>query len=226
MAHHWMRIAGVVFLAVVGISPFSIGSGRYALIHAQKATSISKAEAPSPRSVLGFMPGDDRTIADWGQITDYFARLDKASDRVLVQTIGQSTLQRPIIAAFISARENLLALNKYKEIQRKLADPRTIQGELERDHLISDGRVVVAISCSIHSTEIVASQMSMQLAFELASTQNPEIREILQNTILDPDSFAESGWYRYCGKLVPQNSWNTFRGEKPAGALPSLRGAR
>src|SRR4030088_2293971 len=27
---------------------------------------------PSPRSVFGFNPGDDRTIVDWKQITDYF----------------------------------------------------------------------------------------------------------------------------------------------------------
>jgi len=61
---------------------------------------------PSPLSVFGFNPGDDRTIADWKQITNYFARLDQASDRVTVQTIGQSTLGRPLIAAFISAPEN------------------------------------------------------------------------------------------------------------------------
>ncbi|MDX6557944.1 MAG: hypothetical protein QOF72_993, partial [Blastocatellia bacterium] len=47
---------------------------------------------PSPRSVFGFNPGDDRTIVDWKQIADYFARLDRASDRVQVQTFGQSTL--------------------------------------------------------------------------------------------------------------------------------------
>src|SRR6185295_15814694 len=75
---------------------------------------------PSPKSVLGFTPGDDRTVADWSQITNYFARLDQASDRVLVQTLGQSTLKRPLIVAFISARENILALQKYKDIQRRL----------------------------------------------------------------------------------------------------------
>src|SRR5262245_25526639 len=71
----------------------------------------------SPKAVLGFSPGDDRTIADWKQITDYFSRLDRASDRVLVQTLGQSTLKRPLIVAYISARENILALQKYKDIQ-------------------------------------------------------------------------------------------------------------
>ncbi len=218
MAYHWLRLlCVVVFLSVVSAGAVSPGSGTV-LIYAQKsATGASRVGPPSPRSVLGFMPGDDRTIADWRQITDYFSRLDKASDRVLVQTIGQSTLQRPIIAVFISARENLLALNKYRDIQRKLADPRTIKTELERDRLVNDGKVVVAISCSIHSTEVVASQMSMQLAFELASTQNAELREILQNTILilipspNPDGIdIVANWYRktlgtpYDGKNPPE----------------------
>src|SRR5215510_4032815 len=121
------------------------------------------ASVPSPKSVLGFEPGDDRTIADWGQITNYFNVLGKASDRVVVTTLGQSTLKKPMIVAFISARENILALDKYKEIQQQLADPRRVATPVQRDRLIANGKTVVAISCSIHSTEIVASQMSMQL---------------------------------------------------------------
>jgi hypothetical protein len=158
---------------------------------------------PSPKSVLGFTPGDDRTIAGWSQITDYFERLDRASDRVLVQTLGHSTLKRPVIVVIISARENILALSKYKEIQQQLADPRTVTQDLQRDRLLANGKTVVAISCSIHSTEIVASQMSMQLAYELAAAQDAETREILQNTILllipspNPDGIdIVANWYR------------------------------
>src|SRR6266550_3612350 len=182
-----------------------------------RARVSNLAAVPSPRSVLGFTPGDDRTVADWNQITDYFARLDKASDRILVQTLGQSTLKRPLIVALISARENILALQKYKEIQRQLADPRTLTGEVQRNRLIANGKVVVAISCSIHSTEIVASQMSMQLAYELATAQDADSREILQNTILllipspNPDGVdIVANWYRktlstpYEGKEPPE----------------------
>ena len=179
------------------------------LIASLSATSRAQRSAPqspgipSPKSVLGFTPGDDRTIAGWSQITDYFERLDRASDRVLVQTLGQSTLKRPLIVAFISARENILALPKYKDIQQQLADPRKVTEDIQRDRLFANGKTVVAISCSIHSTEIVASQMSMQLAYELATAQDAETREILQNTILllipspNPDGIdIVANWYR------------------------------
>jgi len=152
---------------------------------AQKRARVpSLSVVPSPAQVLGFTPGDERTIADWRQITDYFERLDKASDRITVQKIGETTLKRPIIVAIISAKENILSLDRYREIQRRLSDPRLVKNDQERDRLIADGKVVVTISCSIHSTEIVASQMSMQLAYELATAQDASTREILQNTIL------------------------------------------
>jgi len=198
-------VALMVLLAACSVTSF-----------AQRSAS-QPAVIPSPKSVLGFTPGDDRTIAGWSQITDYFERLDRASDRVLVQTLGQSTLKRPLIVAFISARENILALPKYKEIQQQLADPRKITSNLQRDRLLANGKVVVTISCSIHSTEIVASQMSMQLAYELATAQDPDTRAILQNTILllipspNPDGIdIVANWYRktlgtaYEGKEPPE----------------------
>src|SRR5256885_1088426 len=152
--------------------------------NAQRRAAQSTPSIPSPRSVFGFNPGDDRTIADWKQITDYLVRLDKASDRVAVQTIGTSTLGRTMIAAFISAPENIRSLEKYKAIQTRLADPRNVVTNAERDQLVRDGKTVVVISCSIHSTEIVASQMEMQLAYNLASASDPDTLSILRNTIL------------------------------------------
>jgi hypothetical protein len=184
---------------------------------AQQTPSRADNSVPSPRSYLGFNPGDDRTIADWRQITGYFARLDQLSARVSVRTLGETTLHRPFIVVFISAPENIRELQKYQEIQRKLADPRLVRDDAERDALLRDGKTVVAISCSIHSTEIVASQMSMQLAYDLASAQDVETREILQNTILmlipsaNPDGIdIVANWYRktlntpYEGKEPPE----------------------
>jgi len=172
----------------------------------QKRTEPVINAIPSPRSVLGFNPGDDRTVADWKQITEYFARLDKASERVQVQVIGQSTLGRTMIAAFISAPENIRSLEKYKDIQARLADPRLNPADGRVDfsgQLVRNGKTVVVISCSIHSTEIVASQMSMQLAYNLASANDDDTLSILRNTILilipspNPDGVdIVANWYR------------------------------
>ncbi|HVS21699.1 MAG TPA: M14 family metallopeptidase, partial [Pyrinomonadaceae bacterium] len=92
---------------------------------------------------------------------------------------------------------------KYKAIQTRLADPRKVVGDAERDQLVRDGKTVVVISCSIHSTEIVASQMSMQLAYNLASANDDDTLAILHNVILilipspNPDGVdIVANWYR------------------------------
>jgi len=168
-----------------------------------RAQGGPQGRVPAPRELLGFTPGDDRKIADWSQIVDYFGRLNARHERVRVQTLGTSTLGRPIIAAFISSPENIRELDRYREIQRRLADPRLVGSEAERERLLREGKTVVVVSCSIHSTEIVASQMSMQLAYELASAEDEETREILDNTILilipspNPDGIdIVADWYR------------------------------
>jgi hypothetical protein len=161
------------------------------------------AQVPSPKSVLGFQPTDDRTIADWEQIRDYFGKLDRASDRVAVREIGKTTLGKPMIVAFISSADNIKNLERYRQMSAKLADPRTVKDPAELERLLKDGKTIVSISCSIHSNEIVASQMSMNLAYEMATANDPETKEILENTILllipssNPDGVQMvADWYR------------------------------
>ncbi|MBK9164112.1 MAG: hypothetical protein IPM21_09380 [Acidobacteria bacterium] len=164
------------------------------------------AQVPTPKSVLGFHPTDDRTIADWTQIRNYFAKLDAASPRVRVQEFGKTTLGRPMIVAFISSEENIRELGRYRDISRKLADPRTIvpNGIIDEESLyLREGKTIVSISCSIHSNEIVASQMSMNLAYEMAAATDEATKEILKNTILllipssNPDGIdIVADWYR------------------------------
>ncbi len=164
------------------------------------------AQPPSPRSVLGFTPADDRTIADWTQIRDYFTKLDAGSGKVKVEEFGKTTLGRPMIVAFISSEENIKNLAQYKEMNQKLADPRRIpEGGIydELGMILQNGKTIVSISASIHSNEIVGSQMSMNLAYELATADDAETKEILDNTILllipssNPDGIdIVANWYR------------------------------
>ena len=157
----------------------------------------------APEKVLGFHPTDDKTIADWSQIVDYFQKLDASSDKVKVREIGKTTLGKPLIVAFVSSAENIKNLENYKQINQKLANPNLLKDSAESKNLIAQGKTIVSISCSIHSTEIVASQMSMNLAYELATANDDDTKEILDNTILllipspNPDGIdIVADWYR------------------------------
>src|SRR5262245_24394099 len=100
---------------------------------------------PTPASILGFEPGADRKLPTWKQVTDYFTALDKASPRVSVRTLGKTTLGRPFTVAFISDSSTLANLERYRQIQRKLMDPR-LQAAGERQRLLDGGKYVVRLT--------------------------------------------------------------------------------
>ncbi len=141
------------------------------------------AELQSPKDFLGFEVGADRKLADMNQIIEYFMLLGEESPRILVREVGQTTLGNPFIVAVITSEENHEQLDKFREIQQKLADPRVLD-PVEAEKLISQGRSVVMVNCSIHATEIGASQMSLQLAYDLAVAKDKETQEILDNVVL------------------------------------------
>jgi hypothetical protein len=164
----------------------------------------SSSRVPAPEDVLGFRPGDDRKLASWNQTIDYFRRLDGASDRVRFEELGKSTMGAPFVMATISAPENLARLEEYKQIQQRLADPRALGANPEREAaaLISRGKTIVLITCGIHSTEVGSYLSSMLIAHRLASSSEPAVLEILRTTIillvpsLNPDGVdIVKNWY-------------------------------
>jgi len=138
---------------------------------------------PSPEDFLGFSVGQDFKLANWSRILSYFDKLSSLSPKVKVLDLGKSTLDRRFIMAVITSSSNMAKLDEIKDIQKKLHDPR-LTSPGKNEELIKKGKAIVLISCSIHSTEIAASQMSLELAYKLATEENPEIRRILDEAVL------------------------------------------
>src|SRR5438132_5815468 len=169
--HISLTLAAILFIAL------SIQSD--AILRRTVALAQNKT-IPAPADVLGFTPGDDRKLASWAKVVEYFQKLAGASDRVKFEEIGKSTMGAPFVYATISSPENLKRLDEFKDIQRQLADPRILADgiadydtrnrlqaenpELVRQDwarsdrkafdLIKRGKTVVAITCGIHSTEV------------------------------------------------------------------------
>lgn len=165
--------------------------------------AVLAQKIPEPKDVLGFTPGDDRKLASWNQILEYFQKLEDTSPRVRFEAIGKTTMDKPFVYATISTPENLKNLEKYKQINAKLADPRLIKSnEKIAQDLIKQGKTIVLITCGIHSTEVGSTLSSMLIAHRLATSNEPEIQKILQNTIillvpsLNPDGVdIVKNWY-------------------------------
>ena len=83
--------------------------------------TFAQTKIPAPNDTLGFTPGDDRKLASWAKIVEYFQKLDAASDRVMFQEIGKTTEGKPFVFATISTPENLKNLEKYKHDKREIS---------------------------------------------------------------------------------------------------------
>src|SRR5262249_2743280 len=118
-----------------------------ACVAALSAVPLSGQRAPSiptPSPILGFEPGADRHLPSWKQITDYFTALDKARPRVPPRVLGKTTLGRPFLVVFISDSSTLANLEHFRQVQRKLMDPR-LQVANERQKLIDEGKNVILV---------------------------------------------------------------------------------
>jgi len=158
---------------------------------------------PSFEQMYGFKPGTDRKLPSWQQVTDYLTALDKASPRVSLRTLGKTVLGRPFLVAFVADPSTLANLERYRTIQRKLMDPRVRTAADSKEKLIAEGKNVILVTCSIHSTEVGGWNTCLNLADRLARAETDEAKMILANTIImlvpsqNPDGVDIVGdWYR------------------------------
>jgi hypothetical protein len=136
----------------------------------------------SPEEFFGFRLGDDRKLARWDRIVDYFWRLDEESDRIKVVELGKTTMGNPFIMAFISSEENLANLEKYREMSWKIGHPKGLEAD-EAEEIISQGKTVVAMTMSIHASEIGGTQLSSDLAHDLVTEEDLLTESIRENVV-------------------------------------------
>ena len=79
---------------------------RHSLLGLSLLAAGSLAEAqpkiPTTREVYGFTIGDDYRLANYTQFSDYMKKLDAASDRMTLQSIGKTAEGRDQLMAIIT----------------------------------------------------------------------------------------------------------------------------
>jgi hypothetical protein len=147
----------------------------------------------SPEQFLGFKVGADNKLVRWDKIVEYMKLAAANSDRVRYRELGPSSNGHPFIVLEISAPDTLKNADRYKQMERKLYFQGGAPTDAERDDLVKQGKLVLLVTCSIHATEIGASQMSVELVHRLATDDSPTVKKILDNVIfllvpsLNPD---------------------------------------
>ena len=165
---------------------------------------VSTADAANditpPDTFFGFQLGTDRELARWDKIVEYFELLERESDRIQVTDLGPSTEGHPYLLVIISSPENMANLDRLREVNVRIQDPRTPEAEVKE--LIDEGVAVVSQSFGLHATEVAAAQTAPELAYDFLSRNDAETMRILDNTILlmfpcfNPDGqIMVTDWY-------------------------------
>ena len=157
----------------------------------------------SPEAFLGHKAGADRTLADYHQIRAYFTRLASESKRVSVVDIGKSTLGEPMIMAVVTSEKNMANLAHYREIAKRLSNPRGMTPE-EAKRLSQEGKAIVLITHGLHATEVGPAQAAMDTAYRLAVGDTPfDSAKVLDDVIVllvpvaNPDGqMMVADWYK------------------------------
>ena len=115
--------------------------------------------------------------------------------------MGPSTEGNPFLLCIISSPENLSKLERLREVNLKISDPRGMSEE-EAEEYISEGKAVICQSMSLHATEIGGTQMAPELAYDLLTKYDDETKRILDNVVFlmvpcfNPDGqIMVTDWY-------------------------------
>jgi len=152
----------------------------------------------SPAEFFGHEMGADRKLERWDKIVEYFWHLD-TSPCIKVVDLGSSTEGNPFLLAIITSEENHANLDEIRDMSWKMAHPEGLT-EAQVEEIAKTGKTVVAMTMSIHATEVGGTQMAPELAYEVAA--NPEYEEVRRNTVLlvfpcfNPDGqIMVTDWY-------------------------------
>ncbi len=187
-----------------------------ALTAAPRDTHAQAPAIPTPAQYFGFEMGTDGELVRYPDVLDYLQILAARSDRIEYEPRGTTTEGNPYVLVKLSAKANLDRLDRLVEINHRLADPRGLAEEDARA-LAREGVPFYFLTTMIHSTEVGTSLPIVNIAHRLATEDSPEIREILDNTVvlLVPSQNPD-------GQILVVDHWYETEGTRYARTYPDL----
>jgi hypothetical protein len=143
----------------------------------------ASSKVPTPLKFNGYIAGADGHLTYAEDVYKYMRALEAASPCVKVFSIGKSEEGREMIVVAISSDDTIRNLDRYRDITKRLADPRTLN-DAEAQKLLDQGKPMYYLTGTIHSPETGSPEMLMELAYRLAVDESPRFRQIRDNVIV------------------------------------------
>src|SRR5438874_1127756 len=159
---------------------------------------------PRPEAITGYVAGDQQTM--YAVMQHYLDTLvATASDRVRIETWGRTTEYRPIRVLIISDPANLAKLDQIRAGLAELSDPRKTSAA-RAAAIAAQSPAVAVFQYSVHGDEPAGFEAAMQVAYQLAASDEPQTLEILNSVVVglnpsaNPDGHERfAAWYNSVG---------------------------
>jgi hypothetical protein len=143
-----------------------------------------KAGVPSPKDVLGYHIGTEKKLTYVADQQRYFRALEKAlPGRVKTEVVGKTEEGRAVMVLYVTSEANLKNLEVNRQNTRKLADPRGLS-DTQVQQLIATTKPHYHISAGLHSAETNPPEAVIELAYRLAVSDEPYIKQIRDHVIV------------------------------------------
>jgi hypothetical protein len=147
------------------------------------SATVAQTRITTPKAEFGFNFGDDYHLANYRQISAYWHKLDRESDRLVVEEIGKTAEGRSHLMAIVTSPENHRRLARYKEISRRLALAEGLTDDQARA-LAKEGKAVVWIDGGLHATETLGAQQLGEMVYQMVSRNDEETLRLLNDVII------------------------------------------
>ncbi len=137
----------------------------------------------SPLEQFGHEIGADYVLPNYAQLAEYWELLASESDRMILESIGETSEGRDQLMATITSPANHDNLARHKEIAERMARAEGVS-EAEARAMAAEGRAVVWIDGGLHASEVLGAQQLMQLVHHLVSATDDETMRILDDVIV------------------------------------------
>ncbi len=165
------------------------------------ASVPASATVPSPTRFLGHIVGAAGELTRTDKIYGYYRALAAATPRVKVEAIGKSEEGRDILLVIVGSEASLGDLDRQRSDMATLADPRRAD-ESAMERIVAQTKPFYMLHGGLHSTETGSPEMLMELAYRLAVSEAPLIKQIrdsivvLINPVAEPDGRDRSvDWF-------------------------------
>ncbi len=131
---------------------------------------------PSPQQFLGYAIGEHQTRYD--RLVAYMNELDRLSDRVTVNVIGETYEKRPQLVVFFSSAANMAKLPVIQNDRLKLVDPTAPMPD------VTKMPVLVQLGANVHGNETSGGEAMILAAYYLAACEDDDAKKLLDESVI------------------------------------------